>query len=161
MMTKMPGLAPVLLLAACSQPQDTAENATPPAANEAIPPSPSPSTTSTPSPAPAPTTKPGRLPAATGAQPRYIGRWAATRQLCEGGAWRFYATHLETAGEVSCTFGKVDTVPGGYDIHATCTAEAPPAPDTIKLRFAESAQAMLVDSKTFKSVGLTYCGPLG
>ena len=39
-------------------------------------------------------------------------------------------------------------------------AEAPPAPDLIKLRFAESAQAMLVDSNTLKSTGLIYCGPL-
>ena len=153
--------APVLLLAACSQQQDATGNAA--TATPATPqPSPAPAPAPAPSPTPSPvaTTEPGKLPPENGAQPRYVGRWAATRQLCDGGAWRFHATHLETAGEVACTFGTVDKVPGGYDIHATCTAEAPPALDTIKLRFAESAQAMLVESNTFKSVGLTYCGPL-
>ena len=118
--------------------------------------------TATPAPSPAPSvaTESGRLPPADGAQPRYIGRWAATKQLCGSGAWRFYATHLKAAGEVSCSYHRVDQVLGGYDLHATCTAEAPAAPDLIKLRFAESAQAMLVDSRTLKSIGLIYCGPL-
>jgi hypothetical protein len=99
------------------------------------------------------------LPPADGAAPRYVGRWAATRQLCEGGAWRFHAKYLETAGEISCSYPRVDTVPGGYDLHAACTAEGPPRTDVIKLRFAESAQAMLVDSKLLPSIGLIYCGP--
>ena len=55
---------------------------------------------------------------------------------------------------------RADKVSGGYDLHATCTAEAPPAPDLIKLRFAESAQAMLVESKTLTPRGLIYCGSL-
>jgi hypothetical protein len=114
----------------------------------------------TPAPSPSVAAERGRLSPADDAQPRYIGRWAATKQLCESGAWRFYATHLETAGEVSCSYHRADEVPGGYDLHATCSAEAPPVPDLIKLRFAESAQAMLVDSKTLKSVGLIYCGAL-
>ena len=91
---------------------------------------------------------------------RYVGRWAATEQLCASGAWRFAPKRLDTAGEVSCSFDSVAQAPGGYDIQATCTAEAPPQPDTIKLRFAESAQAMLVDSHVLPPAGLIYCGPL-
>ena len=156
-----------LALAACSrQPanETTADGMTP-AANDVAPPTApaSPAATATPTP---PSTshpdsgEPGKLPPVGGAAPRYVGRWAASEGLCASGAWRFHATHLETAGEVSCRYDRVDTVPGGYDLHATCTAEAPPAADLIKLRFAESAQAMLVESKTFKSTGLIYCGPL-
>lgn len=160
-------LAAGLVLAACSQQpanETASTDAVTPVTNEAPPlptPSASPTSATTATPAPSPDSgEPGKLPPANGATPRYVGRWAATEQLCASGAWRFYATHLETAGEVSCTYNRVDKVPGGYDLHATCTAEAPPAPDLIKLRFAESAQAMLVESKTLKSTGLIYCGPL-
>lgn len=157
------------LLAACSQQpaNETGSAGVLPPANDAAQPiapaSPAAvaSASLTPTAAPSPDGgKAGSLPPADGATPRYVGRWATTEQLCTSGAWRFYATHLETAGEVSCSYDRVDKVPGGYDLHATCTAEAPPAPDLIKLRFAESAQAMLVEAKTLKSAGLIYCGPL-
>ena len=154
-----------LALAACSQPPANEAAPTDAMTSPASNASPLPSPSSAPTTAATPTTsadsgEPGKLPPANGVTPRYVGRWAATAQLCASGAWRFYATHLETAGEVSCSYNRVDKVPGGYDLHATCTAEAPPAPDLIKLRFAESAQAMLVDSNTLKSTGLIYCGPL-
>lgn len=162
-------IAAGLALGACSQ-QPANETASPdamtPVANDVVPmPSASPAPVASASPTPASTPSPdsgtpGKLPPADGASPRYVGRWAATERLCTSGAWRFYATHLETAGEVSCSYNRIDKVPGGYDLHATCTAEAPPAPDLIKLRFAESAQAMLVESKTLTSTGLIYCGPL-
>jgi hypothetical protein len=145
-----------LLVAACSQGNgsENGQNAVMTPAPSVSPATPAPSLT------PSVAAENGRLPPADGAQPRFIGRWAATKQLCKNGAWRFYATHLDTAGEVSCSYHRADKVPGGYDLHATCTAEAPPVPDLIKLRFAESAQAMLVDSRTLKSVGLIYCGAL-
>ncbi|MCM8731359.1 hypothetical protein ACFO8O_10350 [Hephaestia sp. GCM10023244] len=92
---------------------------------------------------------------------RYVGRWAATQQACDSGAWRFEERRLTTAGEVSCSFDSVVKAPGGYDIAATCQAEGHRAPDKIKLRFAESARAMLVSSGMWDGVGLTYCGPAG
>ena len=92
------------------------------------------------------------------AEYRYAGRWAATQQLCDTGAWRFQPKRLDTAGEVSCTFDSVEKVPGGYDIAASCLAEGSRSKDTIALRFAESAQAMLVQSTMWDGVGLTYCG---
>src|SRR3546814_5462303 len=101
-----------------------------------------------------PATPAGSLPPADAAY-RYVGRWAATQQLCATGAWRFHERRLDTAGEVSCTFDKIDKVPGGYDITATCLAEGNRTPDTIELRFAESARAMLVSSKMWDGVGLS------
>jgi hypothetical protein len=102
-------------------------------------------------------TEAGTLPPA-GAEYRYAGRWAATEQLCDTGAWRFQPKRLDTAGEVSCTFDKVEKVAGGYDIAASCLAEGTRSADTIALRFAESAQAMLVQSTMWDGVGLIYCG---
>ncbi|MGK6355298.1 hypothetical protein ACMGDH_08715 [Sphingomonas sp. DT-207] len=92
-----------------------------------------------------------------GAAARYVGRWAANEKLCEDGAWRFEERHLATAGEVSCDFSRVTQVAGGYDIQAQCLAEGNRSDEVIKIRFAESAGAMLVESKTFRPVGLIAC----
>lgn len=95
----------------------------------------------------------------TSGERRYVGRWAASADMCRSGAWVFEPDGLETAGEVSCDFTDVSEAPGGYEIAARCTAEAPPENDRIRLRFAESAQAMLVEgSQTLDDVGLVYCG---
>lgn len=88
---------------------------------------------------------------------RYVGRWAAKEALCKQGAWKFDERHLATAGEVSCDFSRVTQVAGGYDIEATCHAEGDTTEDRISLRFAESAGAMLVESKIFRPVGLIRC----
>jgi hypothetical protein len=106
---------------------------------------------------PAPPSSTGKLPPADAAN-RYVGRWAARENLCKSGTWRFEPERLVTAGEVVCDFDHVGKVPGGYDIAAMCRAEGETSKDTIKLRFAESAQAMLVQSKMW-DVGLIYCGP--
>jgi len=92
-----------------------------------------------------------------GAAARYVGRWAANEALCRDGAWRFEERHLATAGEVSCDFDRVTHVAGGYDIHARCLAEGNRTNEVIKIRFAESAGAMLVESETFQPVGLIPC----
>jgi len=52
----------------------------------------------------------------------------------------------------------VTQVPGGYDVKATCTAKGPPATDTLEIRFAESAKAMLFKSKSIAEAGLVFCG---
>jgi hypothetical protein len=92
-----------------------------------------------------------------GAAARYVGRWAANEKLCKDGAWRFEERHLATAGEVSCDFNRVTQVASGYDIQAQCLAEGNRSEELIKIRFAESAGAMLVESKTFSPVGLIPC----
>ena len=92
---------------------------------------------------------------------RFVGLWAADVKSCSSATWRFSETSLRAPAGSHCTFSKVTPVPGGYDIAATCTADGPAKPETIKLRFAESAQAMLVDSDTIAGVGLIYCGREG
>jgi hypothetical protein len=88
---------------------------------------------------------------------RFVGRWAPRASECSTLAWRFTTTSLSTPAGSQCTFRKVTEVPGGYDIAARCTAEAPPTSDTLKLRFAESAKALLFDSKSIADAGLVRC----
>ena len=99
----------VLSLAAC---QRRAEGPPPPPPTGGPPPGP---------PAPVPT------------QASFIGRWAATADLCTTGAWVFDADRVSTAGEVGCRFGSVSPIPTGYLINASCTAEGPPQPKTFTL----------------------------
>jgi hypothetical protein len=114
-------------------------------------------TASTPSNAVAATA--GRLPPPTSL--RFVGLWASDVKNCSTAAWRFTDTSISTPAGSHCTFSKVTAVPGGYDIAASCTAEAPAKPDRIKLRFAESAQAMLFESDAIADTGLVYCGREG
>jgi hypothetical protein len=93
-----------------------------------------------------------------GPVPRFVGRWAADQKSCASAAWQFTQTTLRTPSGSSCSFGQVTEVPGGYDVKATCTAEGPPVPDTLQIRFAESAKAMLFSSKSIADTGLVFCG---
>jgi len=97
------------------------------------------------------------FPTATAATYRFVGQWAAKANACATQAWRFTAKSLSTPAGSQCTFGKVTEVPGGYDIAARCTAEGPPSDDVLKLRFAESAKALLFESKTIADAGLVRC----
>jgi hypothetical protein len=101
----------------------------------------------------------GRLPPP--AALRFVGLWASDVKNCSTAAWRFTDTSLSTPAGSHCSFSKVTAVPGGYDIAASCTAEAPAKAETIKIRFAESAQAMLFESDAIADAGLVYCGREG
>jgi len=92
---------------------------------------------------------------------RFVGLWASDVKNCATAAWRFTDTSLSTPAGSHCTFSKVTPVPGGYDIAASCTAEAPAKDETIKIRFAESAQAMLFERDAIADAGLVYCGREG
>lgn len=89
---------------------------------------------------------------------RFVGRWAADQRQCQSAAWTFTQTTLETPAGSHCSFDQVIQVPGGYDIHASCTAEGPVKPDTLHIRFAESAKAMLFESESIADAGLVFCG---
>lgn len=112
----------------------------------------------TPSPAGAAESLPHALPPAD-APLRFVGRWAWADDRCAQDAWTFRADGLSTPGEVSCTWDDIREAPGGYDIDATCVAQAPPQPYTFHLRFAESARAMMVQGGPMAPIGLIYCGP--
>lgn len=88
---------------------------------------------------------------------RFVGRWATGVGNCSTRAWRFTADRLKTPAGSVCRFRKVSEVPGGYDIAAQCTAEGPPVNDTLELRFAESAKALLFESKSIADAGLVRC----
>jgi hypothetical protein len=89
---------------------------------------------------------------------RFVGRWAASQAECASKAWVFTRDRLSAAEGPNCTFYKVTSAPGGYDIAATCPAKKPVETDLIRLRFAESARAMLVESNAIAPMGLVYCG---
>ena len=99
----------------------------------------------------------GELPP-PGPGPRFVGKWAADQESCESAAWQFTSTSLRTPAGSECIFKQVAEVPGGYDVQATCTAEGPPGEDVLKIRFAESAKAMLFESKMIADSGLVFCG---
>jgi len=144
-------LAPLALAACERQPAPNAENATPeppPVANvaEATPPPVAPGTT---------------LPPAD-ANLRFIGWWAPDAKACGETPWLFNERGLETAGGMTCSFDRINQVPGGYDIAATCTAQMEETPDRVRLRFAESARAMMLETDaSLEPTGLVYCGPGG
>lgn len=95
-----------------------------------------------------------------GDQPRYVGLWAASAEGCGEPAWRFEQQRVTTRGEVSCEFAEVAVTPTGYTLESTCYAEAPPAPYSIQISFAESARAMMVSGAPWAATSLVYCGPL-
>jgi hypothetical protein len=93
--------------------------------------------------------------------PRYVGLWAAAAEGCSDPAWRFEEDRVTTRGEVSCEFRSVTPTDRGYDIQASCTAEAPPAPYEIQLSFAESARAMMIAGGPWQSgTALVFCSAL-
>ena len=95
--------------------------------------------------------------AADAATPRFVGRWAVDEVACADSAWEFGATRLETPAGSVCRFTEVREVPGGYDVSARCTAEAPERDDVLKLRFPESAEGMLFESDSIADAGLRAC----
>ena len=99
----------------------------------------------------------GELPP-PGPAPRFIGKWAADQRSCQSVVWQFTDSTLRTPDDANCSFNRVNPVPGGYDIQATCSVKGPPTADMLEIRFAESAKAMLFSSKSIERAGLVYCG---
>lgn len=97
------------------------------------------------------------LPAANAAM-RFIGTWAHSKAECASRPWTFSAKALTVEGGPQCSFYHVSAAPGGYNLAATCPTKKPVHTDLIKLRFAQSAQAMLVESNAIPPTGLVYCG---
>ena len=93
-----------------------------------------------------------------GTAARFVGKWAADQKSCKSAAWQFTDSTLRTPDGSSCSFNRVTEVPGGYDIQATCPAKGEAVSDSLTIRFAESAKAMLFTSKTMGSPGLVFCG---
>ena len=140
-----------LLAAACGREDEQGEGA---AASAASAPS---SVAEAP---PAASAAPAQAQAASAAGPDvYVGRWAAQPNLCAAGAWTFARDRLSTAGEVSCTFRKVERTQSGWEIAASCTAEAPARDATLTLTLTDPAppETMTVSGGPFESVTLRRC----
>jgi hypothetical protein len=89
---------------------------------------------------------------------RFVGRWAEDQKSCTTAASTFTQTTLTLPDGASCSLNRATQMPGGYDVQATCTAKGAPTGDLLKIRFAESAKAMLLDSEILGSKGLVFCG---
>jgi hypothetical protein len=89
---------------------------------------------------------------------RFVGRWARNKADCATKPWTFTKGQLNATDGPHCSIYNVKAVPGGYDLAAECPAKKPDPTDLIKLRFAESARAMLVESNAIEPMGLIYCG---
>lgn len=87
---------------------------------------------------------------------RFTGRWSTEERNCTE-PWVFTASSLRIPAGSVCSFSRVREVPGGYDIAASCMAEGPARDDMLRLRFAESARALLFDSRTIADAGLVRC----
>jgi hypothetical protein len=99
----------------------------------------------------------GTLPP-TNATLRFVGRWAKDEASCTTKPWTFTKNALTATGGPDCSIYDVKKVLGGYDLAVQCPAKKPDPTDLIKLRFAESARAMLVESNAIEPMGLIYCG---
>ena len=99
----------------------------------------------------------GELPPPS-AVPRFVGKWAADQRACTSAAWQFTTSTLRTPSGDSCTFDRVNDLAGGYKIDATCSGKGQPTSESIDIRFAESAKAMLLNSKSLGDKGLVFCG---
>lgn len=96
-----------------------------------------------------------------GAEPRFVGLWAASQDMCADPAWRFRPDGVSTQGEVSCSFEQISDIPGGYTVQATCHAEGETTQHQMQITFAESARAMMIaDGPWSPAPGLVYCGAL-
>lgn len=93
---------------------------------------------------PAPAAGPAPTTAVTADVPQpapYVGRWAATPELCADGAWMFEPGRVATAGEVSCDFATVTPQGAGYRVGAKCLAEGVAEPETFGLALAGAGAA--------------------
>lgn len=89
--------------------------------------------------------------------PYFVGRWAAREEMCADAAWELTQTRLSTPGHTVCTFDHVKQANGIFHIAATCTAEGPPAAYDLKISYAQSVKALLVEGGPMQPVGLVAC----
>jgi hypothetical protein len=95
------------------------------------------------------------------AGPRFVGQWAASEGSCASDPWLFTATSLHMPGGLTCSFNRVVQIADGYEIQATCSADAGPTSDELEISFDEAAKRMRIQSETIAGDTLVFCGRIG
>ena len=90
----------------------------------------------------------------------WIGTFAATPQLCSGGAWKISRRDVVTAGETACTIRNVAEDPGAVRLTLSCSAEGMDTLETWTVRPREENGLKVVRASGGKStvVDLVRCG---
>ena len=89
---------------------------------------------------------------------RFAGRWAESVEMCREEPWTITSERLTAPEGAACDLTRIEKSPGGYAIDARCTIDGETRDDRIVLRFAESAQALLVEgAETLPETGLVRC----
>lgn len=92
---------------------------------------------------------------AASAEERWLGRFAATAELCRGGVWDIGETRIITDGETACDIDRVARAAGQVTLRLACTAEGmksreewiltPQGEDRLKVRRDNGREAVEVD----------------
>lgn len=64
---------------------------------------------------------------AASAEEMWLGRFAATTELCRGGVWNIGETRIVTDGETSCDIDRVARAAGQVTLRLSCLAEGMPS----------------------------------
>lgn len=90
----------------------------------------------------------------------WIGTFAATPQLCSGGAWKVSRRDIVTAGETACTIRNVAEDPEAVRLTLSCSAEGMDTLETWTLTPREENGLKIVRAIGGKStvVDLVRCG---
>jgi hypothetical protein len=79
-------------------------------------------------------------PDAPRAPPTFEGKWAPSADLCAAGPFVFEAKRLSAPGGVICEFERVNPISVGYDIRARCAVDRPNEVTQIKLGLTTGEQ---------------------
>lgn len=92
---------------------------------------------------------------AASAEERWLGRFAATTELCRGGVWDIGETRIVTDGETTCDIDRVARAAGQVTLRLACNAEGidsqeewvltPEGEDRLKVRRDNGRESVDVD----------------
>lgn len=112
------------------------------------------------SPAPLPVAPPPERPTPLPQKTFYLGRWAASEAQCADQAWTFTPTGLE-APQGACAFDTVSPTEAGVEIATDCRWAGETTRTRMRLAYAQSAQALLIEDGPAGDMGLIACPEAG
>jgi len=93
--------------------------------------------------------------------PFYVGRWATRENLCGTDVWVIDERGLQAPQGASCRFDGAPQGAGPVEIDASCTAGGASRTWRLRLSYAQSARALLIENGPFADTGLIRCGSSG